>query len=648
MKRLGLLLLGAMLAFTPPGPWAPAAHADELRVAAATSAPLQTNDAASMVPDWAADAIWYQLFPERFRNGDESNDPTRESLEFPENVPQSWTVSPWTGDWYARAPWEQSRGASFYEDGVFDRRYGGDLQGILDKLDYLSELGVNALYLNPVFYARSLHKYDGNTYHHVDPHFGPDPAGDFALMAKETSDPATWKWTKADQLFLELITECHERGIRVVVDGVFNHTGRGFFAFDNLLKEQAKSPYKDWYVVQGFDDPKTPGDEFRYKGWWGVMTLPEFANNDAGDDLHPGPKKYIFDATTRWMDPNGDGDPADGIDGWRLDVAVEVPVGFWADWNAHVRDLNPEAYTVAEHWEDAAKFLAEGGFSATMNYHGFAWPTKGYLIDGTVAASDAGRMLAERMTEYPEGTRYALQNLIDSHDTDRVASMIVNASAERPYLQPDRFDYDVGERASPRNWDRYKVRKPNDGERRLQRMVGVLQATSVGAPMLLYGTEAGMWGADDPCDRQPMVWPELRHDRQAADPLGREREPDEVGFDHGLYSFYRSLNTLRRDHPALRRGSFHVAGADDTAQVLVLKRTTTDETVWVVFNRGSKPWSGAIDAGPGGAAAVAEVFTASGDGEVRITAEGRRVRVTVPSLDAAVLVRKDAKLASDK
>src|SRR5690606_33264835 len=127
------------------------------------------------VPDWAADAVFYQLFPERFRNGDPSNDPTRASLEFPvERVPGSWAVTPWTSDWYARAGWETARGEDFYEDGVFDRRYGGDLQGVIDQLDYLDSLGVNALYFNPVFYARSLHKYDGNSFHHIDPYFGPD------------------------------------------------------------------------------------------------------------------------------------------------------------------------------------------------------------------------------------------------------------------------------------------------------------------------------------------------------------------------------------------------------------------------------------------------------------------------------------------
>ena len=163
---------------------------------------------------------------------------------------------------------------------MFDRRYGGDLQGVLDKLDYLSSLGINTIYFNPVFYARSLHKYDGSSFHHVDPYFGPDPVGDLKLMAQETSDPATWQWTAADKLFLDLLRQAHAREIRIIIDGVFNHTGRDFFAFADLRQRQADSPYRDWYIVQSFDDPATPQNEFRYKGWWGIDTLPEFADDD--------------------------------------------------------------------------------------------------------------------------------------------------------------------------------------------------------------------------------------------------------------------------------------------------------------------------------------------------------------------------------
>ncbi|TWT48597.1 glycoside hydrolase family 13 protein [Botrimarina hoheduenensis] len=593
------------------------------------------------VPSWAADAIFYQLFPERFRNGDTSNDPTRESLEFPGNVGEDWAITPWTSDWYARADWERARGDHFYDDGVFDRRYGGDLQGVLDKLDYLRDLGINAIYFNPVFYARSLHKYDGNSFHHVDPHFGPDPAGDFAMMANESRDPRTWCWTAADKLFFKVVAEAHARGIRVIIDGVFNHTGRGFFAFEDLLKKQSASEYRDWYVVQAFDNPATHDDEFQYKGWWGVMTLPEFANNAAGDNLHDGPKQYIFDATRRWMDPNGDGDPRDGIDGWRLDVAVEVPIKFWQEWNQLVRASNPEAYTVAEHWEDAAGFLEDGGFSSTMNYYGLAWPVKGYLIDGALSPSDFGRMLTERLRDYPRARQYGLLNLVDSHDTDRVASMIVNASTTRPYLRPDRYDYDVSERVSPRSWEGYQIRKPTVYERRLQRMIGVLQATMVGSPMIYYGTEAGMWGGDDPDDRKPMVWPDLRYDGHAADPMDRETDAARVAFDHQLMRFYQAAFAMRKAHPALRRGEFEIVSTDDAASGLVYRRWDDEETLLIVMNRGDESWTVEI-AGDAhsGHGAWSEVFTASGRPDrVKLEQAEGALRVTLPGREAVVLQR---------
>jgi cyclomaltodextrinase / maltogenic alpha-amylase / neopullulanase len=593
------------------------------------SAPLSSPT----VPRWAADAVFYQVFPERFANGDQSNDPTRESLESPEAVPENWRISPWTGDWYARADWEQQLGENFFEHGVFHRRYGGDLQGVIDKLEYLANLGINTIYFNPVFYARSLHKYDGNSFHHVDPYFGPNPTGDLALMAAETSDPATWHWTEADKLFLELVRQAHARNMRVIIDGVFNHTGRDFFAFADLRTRQQESPYREWYLVQGYDDPATPQNEFHYKGWWGVETLPEFADNEAGNDLHPGPKRYILDSTKRWMDPNGDGDPADGIDGWRLDVANEVPAGFWRDWHAAARRINPECYTVAEVWDDARQFLEEGHFSATMNYHGFAFPMKGFLIDEVLAPSGAARDFDERRNGYAAPVLYALQNLVDSHDTDRLASMIVNAG-RRPYTQPDRFDYDVN--VSPRYAADYDVRKPNDLERRVQRLVALLQMTYVGPPMIYYGTEAGMWGADDPCDRMPMVWPEVTYEPQQGDPAGRSRPADAVGFDESLFNFYRAAIHLRRDHSALRRGDIKFVVADDPAQFLGFRRGDAGEKLLVGLNRGDAPFRWTIPLADG--ESVSQVFTASGDvGQFSIELNEGAATVTVPGIDGVVL-----------
>jgi cyclomaltodextrinase / maltogenic alpha-amylase / neopullulanase len=385
--------------------------------------------------------------------------------------------------------------------------------------------------------------------------------------------------------------------------------------------------------VQSWNDPATPQNEFRYKGWWGHDTLPEFAYNDAGDDLHPGPKQYIFDATARWMDPDGDGDPSDGIAGWRLDVANEVPTGFWRDWHAHVRRINPDVYTVAEIWDDAPGFLAEGHFSATMNYHAFSYPVKGLLIDQVLPPSGAARLFDERRQGFPRPMQYAQQNLMDSHDTDRLASMIVNAG-RRPYERPDRFDYDTN--VSPRYAPDYDVRKPNDGERRVQRLVALLQMTYVGPPMIYYGTEAGMWGADDPCDRMPMVWPELTYEPQQAHPLGREREPDSVEFDHALFNFYRAAIALRRDSSALRRGDIEFVHADDAAWFLGYRRSDAEETLLVGLNRGEASYRWEIPLEEG--VAVAEVFTASGEAsQFSIEHTPGGAIVTVPPVDGVVL-----------
>lgn len=594
-----------------------------------------SNDAelvAPFVPDWVADAIFYQIFPERFRNGDKSNDPTRESLESAD-VPASWAISPWTADWYSRSDWEQEIGDNFYESGVFHRRYGGDLQGVLDKLDYLQSLGINAIYFNPVFYARSLHKYDGSSMHHVDPYFGPDPEGDFEIMASETSDPKTWQWTAADKLFLQLIEQLHRRSIRVIIDGVFNHTGRDFFAFADLIKNQEKSPYKQWYIVQHLDNPATPNNEFRYKSWWGFETLPEFADNASRDDLHPGPKQYVFDITRRWMDPNGDGNPVDGIDGWRLDVANEVPPKFWKDWNTLVRKLNPQAYTVGEFWDNARDHLVNGRFSGSMNYHGFAFLVKGFLIDGRLTAHDFGRQLEQRLQEYPEPMQFALQNLIDSHDTDRLASMIVNSN-DANYRQPDRYDFDVSEVVSPRSSAEYKVSAPNQRQRRIQKLVALMQMTYLGAPMIYYGTEAGMWGADDPCDRMPMVWNDLEYDDQTSDPLGRPRSPDPVTFHDELFKFYQSVVKLRLDTPALRRAPFELVAHDDAAQFLAFRRKFEGHSLLVAINRGEEDfhWSPTAEEN----VPRKPIYSASGGERSLDQAELQTTNLIIPALDAVV------------
>ena len=506
-------------------------------------------------PDWAADAVWYQIFPERFASGDRTNDPTRASLENPDAVGDDWAVTPWTADWYARADWERERGPDFYDHGVFDRRLGGDLQGVLDRVDYLDSLGVTAVYFNPVFWGASLHKYDATSYHHVDPYFGPDPEGDVAAVQNETADPTTWVWTSADRLFLELVDALHARGIRVVIDGVFNHTGTRFWAFADVAQRQQASPTADWYEVTAWDDPDTAGNEFDWNGWWGYKTLPVLANNADGTDLLPAVKAHVFDATRRWMDPDGDGDPSDGVDGWRLDVAGEVPDGFWLAWNALVHQINPDAVTIAEEWGDATDYLARAGFQSTMNYHALSIPLDAFAYDGRTDADTFAAEVVDRFDAYPETTRPALMNVLAGHDTDRLASMIVNGSLGANY---DR-------QAGPRDTTAYAVRAPNARERELQRAVVAFQFAMPGAPLVYYGDEAGMWGGDDPDDRKPMVWPDLVYDDEAVDPLGRPRQPDPVAFDSSLFAFYQAAIALRRADAVLRRGDLAVLATGDRA-----------------------------------------------------------------------------------
>jgi len=528
-------------------------------------------------PDWATDAVWYQIFPERFANGDPSNDPTVETLEFPENVDADlWEITPWTADWYRRAPWEEARGGDFYEDGVFDRRLGGDLQGVLDRVDYLDSLGVTAVYFNPIFHAASLHKYDASSFHHVDPTFGPDPEGDLALMATETADPATWQDTAADRLFFELVEAFHQRGIRVVLDGVFNHTGTRFWAFADVAENQRASPYADWYEVTAWDDPATDANEFDWNGWWGYKPLAVLANNPDSTDLHPDVKAHVFDATRRWLDPNGDGDPSDGIDGWRLDVAGEVPDGFWRDWNAFVLEINPEAVTIAEEWGDAREYLERTHFHSTMNYHALVIPLDEFAFDRRMDASAFASSVAERFNSYPDATRPALMNVLGSHDTDRLASMIVNGELAE--------NYDRG--VSPRYTPEVQVRAPNAAECEMQRAVVTLQMALPGTPHIYYGDEAGMWGADDPDDRKPMVWPNLTYEAETRHPLGHERQPDPVAFDAALFGFYQSVIAHRQPDAVLRHGELAVVAAE--GDVVVFGRQLDDARRVVAFNRGNQ------------------------------------------------------------
>ncbi len=350
----------------------------------------------SFVPDWARDAIFYQIFPERFANGDPRNDP------------------PGTEKW-GGVPKSRSY-------------FGGDLEGILRHLDYISSLGVNALYLTPIFESPSNHKYHTTDYLRVDPHFG------------------------TEKTLKRLIDSCHARGIRIILDGVFNHTGVDFFAFADIKKNGARSPYLGWYNIYSL--PVGPPSKPNYECWWGLGELPKLMTTN------PDVQQYLFRATRHWMEL--------GIDGWRLDVPNEIPHQFWIEWRKLVKSINPQAYIVGEIWDDATPWLKGDQFDAVMNYR-FQKACVQFFAKGTMNVTEFDSTLAAVRAEYPSDVTNALQNLLGSHDTERFLTSC-------------------------------------GGNVNRMKLAVLFQAMYVGAPMIYYGDEVGMMGGNDPGSRGTMVW----------------------------------------------------------------------------------------------------------------------------------------------
>jgi len=497
-----------------------------------------------VTPDWAKHAVWYQIFPERFRNGEPANDPPH--------------TKRWTSKWFALLPGEKGEfPEDFYtgEGNVWWRKYGGDFQGVMEKLPYLRSLGVNALYFNPIFEGESMHKYDTRDFRHVDDNFG--FAGDIDALEGETDDPATWQWTATDRLFLEFIQEAHRQGFKVIIDGVFNHVGKDHPFFLDVKENGRDSKYADWFEI-------TSWDPFHYAAWDGPDGwLPVFKKHpELG--LAPGPREHIFAITRRWMDPDGDGDPSDGIDGWRLDVPGDIPHPFWRDWRKLVKSINGDAYISGEIWSWAQPWLRGDQFDAVMNYR-FAEVGQDFFVDQDWAISPS--QFADRTYEliqaYPFQVVLAQQNLYGSHDTDRLASMFVN---------PD-LPYDGRNRIQD-NGPQYDPSKPNARQWTRMKQAVTWQHTFVGAPMTYYGDEAGMWSPDDPSNRQPMIWRDL-------EPYDNPLKT----FKEDLFRHYQRVIAIRNDLEALRVGGYRVIAADDEQSTFVFSRELGEQRVVVAINR---------------------------------------------------------------
>jgi glycosidase len=543
------------------------------------------------VPQWAKTVVWYQIFPERFRDGDPNNNPTINDIKGadPKELPKQWEIHPWESDWYKLQDYEKANGEPELWKHILRRRYGGDLQGIINKLPYLEDLGITAIYLNPVFQSPSLHKYDGESYHHIDPNFGPDPEGDRKLIASENPlDPSTWVWTSADKLALQLIEEAHKRDIKIIFDGVFNHLGYNSFAFQDVLKNQQNSPYKDWFIIKSWDD-KEKGTEFDYEGWFGVKSLPELKEDSTG--IVDGPKQYIFNATERWMNPQGKGIEY-GIDGWRLDVAFCIGHPFWKQWRKHVRSINPEAYMTAEIVDVPEKvmpYMQGDEFDGEMNYN-FAFASAEFFFntDSTqITASQYNSKLKDLRELYPQGVAYVSQNLFGSHDSNRIGSHIVNRNRGIGNFRNWGAYFNASGAANNPN---YSTRKPTEDDIELQKLFAIMQMTYVGAPMIYYGDEVGMWGGNDPDCRKPMIWDDYTYEDEIFNADGSTHDPDKVQVNEALFMHYKKLIAIRNANQALQLGTYKLLFTNDENGILIFERAHENEKIIVVINNSNNDY----------------------------------------------------------
>ena len=542
-------------------------------------------------PGWAREAIWYQIFVERFRNGDPSNDPKPAFMQgaYPGYVSANWKVTPWNQDWYEQEDWAKAEAGHFHKLAAA-RRFGGDLQGVLDKLDYLQGLGITAIYFNPLNDSPSLHKYDARNYRHIDRTFGPDPVGDSAIInAEDPVDPETWRWTAADRLFLKIIREAHRRNIRLIMDYSWNHTGITFWAWEDLKKNQSKSRFRDWYDITSFDDPATPEDEFSYEGWLGVKTLPELKKVNAvgkrkgyafEGDLQPEVKAHVFNVTRRWLDPNVDGDPGDGVDGFRLDVASHVPLGFWRDYRKFVRGINPGALLLGEAWwtkwpdqlMDPRPFLRGDVFDSVMHYQWYK-PARQFFAQANGGLKPSG-FVAEMnrvYAAYDQPLTQNLMNLVASHDSPRFATSFQNKQ---------QYKYRMGARGNPE----LDLGPPNETTMREMRMMLLHQFTFISAPHIWNGDERGMWGGDDPDCRKPIIWGDIDHRPQVFGPNGKQAKPTAVKPNLELLDYYRTLIALRKQRRELVGGELEFILANDNDMILAYRRKLEGRETIIAFN----------------------------------------------------------------
>ena len=452
------------------------------------------------IPDWVQDAIFYQIFPDRF---------ARSSRNPAGNLPfESWDSPP------------TSHGFK-----------GGDLYGVAEKLDYLKDLGITALYLNQIFASASNHRYHTFDYYNIDPLLG------------------------GNEAFRELLDQAHAKNIRIILDGVFNHASRGFWQFHHVLENGIESPYRDWFyfdtarlhgrrrwgayptaeelqaLQSGEDSLKAIG----YRGWWNLPALPKFNTNT------PAVRAFLFDVAKYWI--------AFGVDGWRLDVPGDIDDdSFWQEFRYRVRQVNPQAYIVGEIWHEAQRWLQGDQFDAVMNYE-LTKPTLAFFpgkhldlkvshqqsnyhgIKHAIDAHEFANHIDHNLQLYKPEIIYAQLNLLDSHDTPRFLSCA-------------------------------------GGDKNALKLAWLFMFSYPGAPCVYYGDEIGVDGEHDPYCRKSFPW-------------------DESKWDTKLLTYAQRVIELRKQNPALRRGDFtRLWSADGT---YAFSRSFEGNTFVIALNASESP-----------------------------------------------------------
>ena len=507
-------------------------------------------------PDWAKGAVMYQIFTDRFYNGDKTNDV--ESREYFYIGDYSRKVTDWNK----------------YPDKMGVREfYGGDLQGVIDKLDYLQDLGVEVLYFNPLFVSPSNHKYDIQDYDYIDPHYGVIVEDGGEVLAEGmTENRLATKYQKrttyiknleaSNQLFIKLVEELHRRGMRIILDGVFNHCG----SFNKWMDRERIYENQEDYEPGAFISPNSPYRSYfrffkeepgnwpyntNYDGWWGHDTLPKLNYEDSMKL-----ENYILYIGRKWVSPPYN------VDGWRLDVAADLGRSneynhqFWKKFREAVKDANPEAIILAEHYGDPSDWLQGDEWDTVMNYDAFMEPVTWFLT-GMEKHSDEAReelrgnadnfvgSISHHMSNMLTPSLQVAMNELSNHDHSRFLTRTNHMVGRVEHLGPKAAEEYVNEA--------------------IMREAVAIQMTWVGAPTIYYGDEAGVCGFTDPDNRRTYPW-------------GNENQE--------LLNFHKEMIRIHKEHPALRTGSLNILSWDEN--VLAYGRFLGEDRIVAIINNRSE------------------------------------------------------------